>query len=322
VQKVTILPRGRALGYTMVLPEQDKYSNSRAELLDQLAYMLGGRAAEELVLHNPTTGASNDIEKATNLARAMVTQYGMTERLGAVKYGSDGSEPFLGRDYGQGRDYSEEVAGVVDSEVALLINTAHQEAFDILNENREVLDALVRALFEKESLDRRQVAEVFKPLKVRPPRPPWTGSPTRKPSELPPVKPPATNGQQAGVPGPHGVDGLPPGHQPNPPGLPGGGPGHRPGGPSTPGADIPGGPSGDPVRPGDGAGHGPGAGPYGQSGQNGFGQGQYGDGQYGQSQYGQGQYGQGQQGWSAGGQGDPFQPPRTDDPGTGGPQPR
>ena len=82
VQKVTILPRGRALGYTMVLPEQDKYANTRAELLDQLAYMMGGRAAEELVFHDPTTGASNDIEKATNVARAMVTQYGMTERLG------------------------------------------------------------------------------------------------------------------------------------------------------------------------------------------------------------------------------------------------
>ena len=87
VQKVTILPRGRALGYTMVLPETDKYSNTRSELLDQLAYMMGGRAAEELVFHDPTTGASNDIEKATSVARAMVTQYGMTERLGAIKLG-------------------------------------------------------------------------------------------------------------------------------------------------------------------------------------------------------------------------------------------
>jgi cell division protease FtsH len=282
VQKVTILPRGRALGYTMVLPEQDKYSNSRAELLDQLAYMLGGRAAEELVLHNPTTGASNDIEKATNLARAMVTQYGMTERLGAVKYGSDNSEPFLGRDYGHGRDYSEEVAGVVDSEVALFINNAHQEAFDILTENREVLDSLVRALFERETLDKREVAEVFKALKVRPARPPWTGSATRKPSSVPPVKPPPSpNGQQVGLPVGPGVDGIPPGHQPNPPGLPGGVPGHRPGS-GQPGPDIPPGPSGDPVRPGD-HGHG------------GYGPGNYGQGQqYGQQtqQYPQGQQGQ------------------------------
>ncbi|WP_234454414.1 ATP-dependent zinc metalloprotease FtsH, partial [Streptomyces sp. MBT61] len=98
VHKITILSRGRALGYTMVLPEEDKYSTTRNEMLDQLAYMLGGRAAEELVFHDPTTGAANDIEKATATARAMVTQYGMTERLGAIKFGGDNSEPFLGRD--------------------------------------------------------------------------------------------------------------------------------------------------------------------------------------------------------------------------------
>ena len=154
MQKVTILPRGRALGYTMVLPETDKYSNTRAELLDQLAYMMGGRAAEELVFHDPTTGASNDIEKATNVARAMVTQYGMTERLGAIKLGSGDAEPFLGRDIGHSRDYSEEIAAIVDEEVSKLISNAHQEAFDILTENRDVLDDLVRALFEKETLDR------------------------------------------------------------------------------------------------------------------------------------------------------------------------
>src|SRR6185369_8153789 len=164
VHKVTILPRGRALGYTMVLPESDKYSQTRAELLDQLAYAMGGRAAEELVFHDPTTGASNDIEKATAVARAMVTQYGMTERLGAIKLGSGDAEPFLGRDIGHQRDYSEEVAAIVDEEVSKLISTAHQEAFDILTENRDVLDDLVRALFERETLDRQEVAEVFKPL--------------------------------------------------------------------------------------------------------------------------------------------------------------
>jgi cell division protease FtsH len=200
VQKVTILPRGRALGYTMVLPEQDKYANTRAELLDQLAYMMGGRAAEELVFHDPTTGASNDIDKATNLARAMVTQYGMTERLGAIKLGSGDAEPFLGRDIGHGRDYSEEVAAIVDEEVSKLIGTAHQEAFDILNENRDVLDDLVRALFEKETLDREEVAEVFQPLRLWPRRPPWTGSDERVPSAVPPVTPPppSINGQKGG----------------------------------------------------------------------------------------------------------------------------
>ncbi len=100
VHKITILPRGRALGYTMVLPDEDKYSTTRTEMLDQLAYMMGGRAAEEMVFHDPTTGAGNDIEKATSVARAMVTQYGMTERLGAIKLGDDNAEPFLGRDMG------------------------------------------------------------------------------------------------------------------------------------------------------------------------------------------------------------------------------
>jgi cell division protease FtsH len=188
VHKVTILPRGRALGYTMVLPDQDKYSQTRSEMLDKLAYMLGGRAAEEMVFHDPTTGAGNDIEKATNLARAMVTQYGMTERLGAVKLGESNSEPFLGRDFGHTKNYSEDVAAIVDEEVKKFITQAHQEAFDILEENRDVLDALVIELMEKETLDKAQVAQVFEPLRRRPARPAWTGSDTRIPSTLPPVE--------------------------------------------------------------------------------------------------------------------------------------
>ncbi|GAA2131588.1 ATP-dependent zinc metalloprotease FtsH [Nocardioides bigeumensis] len=188
VHKVTILPRGRALGYTMVLPDQDKYSQTRGELLDKLAYMMGGRAAEEMVFHDPTTGAGNDIEKATNLARAMVTQYGMTERLGAVKLGVSNSEPFLGRDIGHSRDYSEDVAAQVDDEVKKLVAGAHQEAFDILEENRDVLDALVLALVDRETLDKEEVAEVFEPLRRRTVRPAWTGSPDRNPSSIPPIE--------------------------------------------------------------------------------------------------------------------------------------
>ena len=107
VHKVTILPRGRSLGHTLVLPTEDKYTQTRAEMIDTLAYALGGRAAEELVFHEPTTGAGNDIEKATPLARAMVTQYGMSSKLGAVKYGTSGDEPFLGRTMGHERDYSD-----------------------------------------------------------------------------------------------------------------------------------------------------------------------------------------------------------------------
>ena len=187
VHKITILPRGRALGYTMVLPDEDKYSQTRAELLDKLAYMMGGRAAEELVFHDPTTGAGNDIEKATGLARAMVTQYGMTERLGAVRLGENEGQPFLGRDIGHARNYSEAVAAIVDEEINKLISYAHQEAFDILNENRHVLDALVTELLEKETLDKAQVAEIFEPLTRRQIRPAWTGSETRVPDTRPPV---------------------------------------------------------------------------------------------------------------------------------------
>ncbi len=188
VHKITILPRGRALGYTMVLPDEDKYSQTRSEMLDKLAYMLGGRAAEELIFHDPTTGAGNDIEKATSLARAMVTQYGMTERLGAIKLGESNAEPFLGRDIGHSRNYSEDVAAMIDDETKKFLAVAHQEAFDILEENRDVLDALVLELLDKETLDKAEVAEIFTALRLRPDRPAWTGSPTRIPSTIPPVE--------------------------------------------------------------------------------------------------------------------------------------
>jgi len=191
VHKITILPRGRALGYTMVLPENDKYSETRSAMLDQIAYMLGGRAAEELIFHDPTTGASNDIEKATGVARAMVTQYGMTERLGAIRYGHDTGEVFMGRDMGHTRDYSEEVAAAIDEEVRAFIDAAHHEAFEILAENRDVLDALVVDLMQKETLNREEIARIFEPLKLRPARPAWTGSTRRTPSDRPPVEIPA-----------------------------------------------------------------------------------------------------------------------------------
>lgn len=207
VHKITILSRGRALGYTMVLPDEDKYSTTRNEMLDQLAYMLGGRAAEELVFHDPTTGAANDIEKATATARAMVTQYGMTERLGAIKFGGDNTEPFLGREMAHQRDYSEEVAALVDEEVKKLIETAHNEAWEILVENRDVLDNLVLQLLEKETLNKDQIAEVFSTIVKRPSRPAWTGSSRRTPSTRPPVLSPkelaltnGASGSNGGIP--------------------------------------------------------------------------------------------------------------------------
>jgi cell division protease FtsH len=187
VHKVTIMPRGRALGYTMVLPDEDRYAVTRNQMLDQLAYTMGGRAAEELIFHDPTTGASNDIEKATNLARAMVTQYGMTETLGAIKLGISDSQPFLGRDYGHQRDYSENVAAIVDTEIRLMIENAHQEAFDILVANRDILDDLVNELLEKETLNKEEIEAVFKKVKKVKKRAAWTGSKLRVPSTLPPV---------------------------------------------------------------------------------------------------------------------------------------
>jgi len=187
VHKVTIMPRGRALGYTMVLPDEDRYAVTRNQMLDQLAYTMGGRAAEELIFHDPTTGASNDIEKATNLARAMVTQYGMTQKLGAIKLGISDSQPFLGRDYGHQRDYSENVASIVDSEIREMIENAHQEAFDVLVANRETLDRLVEELLENETLNKEEIAAIFKKVKKVKPRAAWTGSQTRIPSNQPPV---------------------------------------------------------------------------------------------------------------------------------------
>jgi cell division protease FtsH len=187
VHKITIMPRGRALGYTMIVPDEDRYATTRSQMLDQLAYSLGGRAAEELVFHDPTTGASNDIEKATNLARAMVTQFGMTEKIGAIKLGISDSEPFLGRDYGHQRDYSESVASVVDAEIRNFIENAHQEAFDILVTNREILDQLVIELLEKETLLKEDIDRIFEKVVKVATRPAWTGSATRVPSSQPPV---------------------------------------------------------------------------------------------------------------------------------------
>ncbi|MDQ1531697.1 MAG: cell division protease FtsH [Microbacteriaceae bacterium] len=187
VTKVTILPRGRALGYTMVLPLEDKYSVTRNELLDQLAYAMGGRVSEEIVFHDPTSGASNDIEKATETARRMVTEFGMSALIGSVKLGASSGEMFLGRDMGHQRDYSEELAELVDKEVRGLIESAHDEAYQQIIENRAVLDRLATALLEKETLDQHELAEIFKDVKKLPPRPQWLSSDRRPVSDLPAV---------------------------------------------------------------------------------------------------------------------------------------
>jgi cell division protease FtsH len=194
VHKVTILPRGRALGYTMQLPLEDKYLSTRSEMLDKLAVLLGGRTAEELVFHEPTTGASDDIEKATTIARAMVTQYGMSDKLGAIKFGSESGEVFLGRDMGHQRDYSEEVAGEIDDEVRRLIEAAHDEAWEVLNTYRDVLDTLVLRLMDTETLSKDEVLEIFAAVHKRPSRGSYTGVGRRVPSDRPPVQTPAELG--------------------------------------------------------------------------------------------------------------------------------
>ncbi|WP_018352304.1 ATP-dependent zinc metalloprotease FtsH [Longispora albida] len=190
VHKLTILPRGRSLGHTLILPVEDKYTQTRSEMIDTLAYALGGRAAEELVYHEPTTGAGNDIEKATALARSMVTEYGMSAKLGAIKYGTSGSEPFLGRDMGHQRDYSDSVAADIDAEIRALIELAHDEAWEILAEYRDVLDNMVLELMEKETLTQADMARICARVVKRPPMSPYNGFGKRTPSDKPPVEMP------------------------------------------------------------------------------------------------------------------------------------
>ncbi|HEY2309283.1 MAG TPA: ATP-dependent zinc metalloprotease FtsH, partial [Streptosporangiaceae bacterium] len=187
VHKITIIPRGRALGYTASAPQEDKFLVTRSEMMDQLAMLLGGRTAEELVFHEPTTGAANDIEKASSIARGMVTEYGMSERLGARKFGTGDGEPFLGREMSHTRDYSEEIASTIDEEVRRLIESAHDEAWEILVTYREVLDDLVLQLMDKETLSRNEVLRIFAPIQTRPSRGSYTGYGKRLPSDRPPV---------------------------------------------------------------------------------------------------------------------------------------
>ncbi|MEY4424001.1 MAG: hypothetical protein RLZZ258_1104 [Actinomycetota bacterium] len=186
VSKVTILPRGRALGYTMVLPLEDRYSVSRNQLLDQIAYAMGGRVAEEIVFHDPTTGASNDFEKATHIAREMVTKYGFSSTLGAVSFGG-GGEVFIGRDMAQAREYSEATAQQIDAEVRAILDAAHDEAYKALNQNRKVLDEMAKQLMERETLQAEDIAQIFKPVKKLPLRSQWLSKKTRPVSKQGPI---------------------------------------------------------------------------------------------------------------------------------------
>ncbi len=178
VTKITILPRGRALGYTMVMPLEDRYSISRNQLLDQIAWAMGGRVAEEIVFHDPTTGASNDFEKATTIARQMVTQYGFSSQLGSVSF-ANGGEVFIGRDMGTTREYSESTAQIIDAEIRAILDNAQDEAYKALNLNRKVLDTLAKELLEKETLNHEEIEKIFKTVKKLPKRSQWLSKKTR-----------------------------------------------------------------------------------------------------------------------------------------------
>ncbi|GHF74676.1 cell division protease FtsH [Amycolatopsis bartoniae] len=251
VYKLTILPRGRTGGHALVVPEDDKQLMTRSEMIARLVFAMGGRTAEELVFHEPTTGASSDIEQATKIAKAMVTEYGMSARLGAVKYGQDQGDPFLGRSAGRQADYSLEVAHEIDEEVRKLIETAHTEAYEVLNTYRDVLDDLVLELLEKETLQRKDLERIFASVEKRPHITVFNEFGERVPSDKPPIKTPRELAMERGEPWPDEEEQKPaPRPAPTPvataPGggdLPGGPPYHQPEPPSNPYAP-PSGPNG------------------------------------------------------------------------------
>ncbi len=210
VYKVTILARGRTGGHAMTVPEDDKGLMTRSEMIARLVMAMGGRAAEELVFHEPTTGASSDIDQATKIARAMVTEYGMSAKLGAVRYGQEQGDPFLGRSMGVAPEYSHEVAREIDEEVRNLIEAAHTEAWAILNEYRDVLDLLATELLERETLHRKDLEEIFTAVEKRPRITAFNDFGGRTPSDKPPVKTPRELATERGEPWPPPEDELKP----------------------------------------------------------------------------------------------------------------
>ena len=161
VHQISIVPRGMAGGYTMYRPTEDKSFMSKSEMLEQIVSLLGGRVAEQLILNDISTGASNDIERATKIARSMVTKYGMSDKIGAIMLGHDQEEVFLGRDISQGKGYSEETAGVIDEEVKKIIDNAYKTAENILKENIDKLHAVAGVLLEKEKIDGEEFDSIF-----------------------------------------------------------------------------------------------------------------------------------------------------------------
>jgi cell division protease FtsH len=220
VYKLTILPRGRTGGHALVVPEDDKGLMTRSEMIGRLVFAMGGRSAEELVFHEPTTGASSDIDQATKIARAMVTEYGMSAKLGAVRYGREQGDPFLGRSMGNQADYSLEVAHEIDEEVRKLIEAAHTEAWEILRTYRDVLDDLVFELLQKETLTRKDLTRIFGSVEKRPRITIFNDFGGRTPSDKPPIQTPAERAKERGEPWPPEIEAAP---EPTPVGsFPGG----------------------------------------------------------------------------------------------------
>lgn len=180
VHKVTIIPRGRALGLTMQLPEQDRYAYDRVYLLSRIAVLFGGRIAEELFMHQMTTGASNDFERATQMARDMVTRYGMSDVLGPMVYGENDGEVFLGRSVTTHKSVSEATMQQVDGEIRRIIDEQYALARRVLEENRDKVEAMTKALLDWETIDAEQIDDIMEGKPPRPPKP--TQGSTRPPA--------------------------------------------------------------------------------------------------------------------------------------------
>ena len=167
LHKVSIIPRGMALGITLTLPEKDHLTMKKNQLLDQITMILGGRVAEELMygLDNITTGASNDLEKVSTLARRMVTAYGMSEKMGNLAYGKSEEHVFMGRDFGHSRDFSEEIAADIDKEIKKIVDTQYEHAKTLLSDNKDMLEFIAKKLLEKETLDEKEFEDLMNEVK-------------------------------------------------------------------------------------------------------------------------------------------------------------
>jgi cell division protease FtsH len=199
VHKVTIIPRGRALGVTMQLPERDRYSMDRDRMLNTISVLFGGRIAEEVFMHQMTTGASNDFERATSIARDMVTRYGMSDVLGPMVYAENEGEIFLGRSITKTTNMSEETMRKVDSEIRRIIDEQYSVARRILEDNRDKVEVMAKALLDWETIDADQIEDIIAGRPPRPPKPGSTGGPSAggAGSASAPATPPATSAEPA-----------------------------------------------------------------------------------------------------------------------------